>query len=180
MSTRGPPNARGMNSRFAQFKLVLLGASQPDPCWSCFVFTNWRRGVCCRKGNVHLSRPAASPPEARHPRPRTTLTMTPELNSPAIRQGVYGTLLRRERPLTLAGPIRLLPRIHHRRRLPNADHRPRREHDGQVRDMGHGRPGALQVASAHVLPQRQLRRRRLRHNASRSSPTLKPDLVRKY
>jgi hypothetical protein len=25
MATRGPPGARGLNSRFAQFKLVLLG-----------------------------------------------------------------------------------------------------------------------------------------------------------
>lgn len=29
MSTRGPPNPRGTNSRFAQFKLVLLGMLLP-------------------------------------------------------------------------------------------------------------------------------------------------------
>ena len=29
MSTRGPPGARGMGNRFAQFKLVLLGMSTP-------------------------------------------------------------------------------------------------------------------------------------------------------
>lgn len=27
MAARGPPGARGMNNRFAQFKLVLLGES---------------------------------------------------------------------------------------------------------------------------------------------------------
>lgn len=31
MTTRGAPNARGLNTRFAQFKLVLLGVLPSSP-----------------------------------------------------------------------------------------------------------------------------------------------------
>lgn len=33
MATRGPPGARGMGNRFAQFKLVLLGMAVSAIVW---------------------------------------------------------------------------------------------------------------------------------------------------
>lgn len=61
------------------------------------------------------------------------------------------------------GPVRLVQRIHDWRRFPNTDYCSRRKHNGQVRDLGYRRPGALQVSSAHVLQECQLRGSCLRY-----------------
>jgi len=63
--------------------------------------------------------------------------------------------------LTYIGSIRRLPGVNYRRRLPHTDNSTRRANNGQVRDMGHSGAGAVQVARTHVLPERQLRSRRL-------------------
>ena len=66
MTTRGPPNARGMNTRFAQFKLVLLGKEPSGPSLFCFLFfflvcaNVWRRRVCGRQGNDFDTHPEAA------------------------------------------------------------------------------------------------------------------------
>lgn len=52
MAARGPTGARGGSSRFAQFKLVLLGTWKPFQEKRIAINITYR-GICCRKGNVH-------------------------------------------------------------------------------------------------------------------------------
>lgn len=99
-----------------------------------------------------------------------------ELNSSSIRQGRLSprhiTGPSDLRLTTTKGSIRLVPRIHHRGRLPHSDNFTRRQHHCQVRNMGYSRPGAIQVVGSHVLSKCQLRRGRIRHHAISMLPNM--------
>lgn len=141
MAARVQQGGRPGGTRFAQFKLVLLGKLMIDAprvltrFWLTYTIGESAVGKVQRRC-LHTQ--------------QVPTNTTSEFASTTIRQR----------------PVRRLSRIHYRRSFPHSNHRAGRIDHSQVRDMGYCGSRTLQVTRTYVLPQCQLRGCRLRYYTS--------------